>query len=249
MKKNKIIICVVALLVLIIGIIVCLILFNKNDKESVILEAYTTLDYSKLIYRIENGKFLYSKFDNNYYLKNGKLDLKKALESKKISVEDLIKEMDFVDSLNDGSSKIYKSKDKKIVMYECHSLNGNNNYYITGNLYDNVCNLDKVKKLDTLCLDNKLGGMIADLENNVYKVDAKEITDGNIYGWDIYKNDKVGSYAIIRTNDNKVIEDFKKYYNDLTSNYKYVNIYEDWYVFIGNGFDDIDLRELNECVK
>ena len=247
MKIDKKVIVGIIIFLVIVLLVLCF-CFGKKKESKTILETYTTLDYSKLIYKFDDGKALYSKFDNNNYLEGKTIDLKEALEKKVTTIDKILEEMDYVDSLNDGGSMIYQSKDKKFMIYACNSLSGNHNYYITGN-YDDVCSFNSNVGVDTNCLDAKLGGMIADLENEVYKVDARKITSGNIYSWDIYKNDKVGSYAIIRTNDNQVIEDFKKYYNNLTSNYKYVNIYEDWYVFIGNGFDDIDLRELRECIK
>ena len=222
------------------------------------IEVKDTLNYSKMIYKFDDGRVLYSKYDNNYYIKNNKIDLKEALNNGTISIQKIIKDMEYVGGLNDGGTMIYKSKDSSFYLFDCHSIdfddNGNmirnNNYVITGNENDfDVCKYDKSKGIDTLCLNNKLGGYISNGDSNYYLVDARSITNGNIPSWEIYKNDNVGAYAIIRTDDEIVINDFKKYFNDIDSNYKYINIYEDYYIFIGNGFNDYNLRELNECIK
>ena len=73
------------------------------------------------------------------------------------------------------------------------------------------------------------------------------ITKGNIPSWDIYKGSK-GWYAIIKTDDEMVINDFKKWFSELNNNYKYENIYDNWFIFISNG-EDIELEELNDCIK
>ena len=165
--------------------------------------------------------------------------------------------MEIYAEYNDGGSKTYKSKDSKYYITECHSMifrddntnDTNENYYITGNGNDiSFCSYKKTSGLNHICLDNKLA-IIVDYDNTSKfreNYDARLITDGNISSWDIY-NGSMGWYAIIKTDDKKVIDDFKKWFNAKNSNYKYLNIYENWYVFISDG-NLIDFRILNDCI-
>ena len=103
-------------------------------------------------------------------------------------------------------------------------------------------------KVDEACLSNMLGGMIADVENKTHYIDVREITNSKVINWKILKNDKVGAYAIIQSDEESAINDIKKYFEGIDKNYKYKNITKNYYVFISNG-QDIDLDELNKCIK
>lgn len=113
------------------------------------------------------------------------------------------------------------------------------------------CNCSKKieEKFDQVCVSEKLGGLIADLENNINYIDARKITNGKVLNWEVVKNKNIGVYAVIKTDDEIAINDFKKYFSNLNKDYKYTNIYDNWYVFVGNGFNDYDLKELNDCIK
>ena len=214
------------------------------------LEFSDTLDYSKPIYNIDDNTKLYSKFENNYYIKNIKLELSEALEKNVITIEQIKNDMVLSDALNDGGTTIYKSRDNKYYLISCNNYIGNKNYYITGNEYDySVCSYEKEIGLNNICLRDKLDDKVSydktiKLRDNY---NAYLITNGNIPSWDIYNGTK-GWYAIIKTDDEDVINDFKNWFNNKDNNYKYFNIYENWYVFISNG-NDIDFKELNDCIK
>ena len=98
------------------------------------------------------------------------------------------------------------------------------------------------------CLSTELGAMIADVENQIHYVDVREITSKKVTSWEIAKNDKVGVYAIIQSDEESAINDIKKYFEGIDKNYKYKNITNNYYVFISNG-QDIDLDDLNKCIK
>lgn len=158
--------------------------------------------------------------------------------------------MNYYSALNDGGTIIYQSKNKKYYLFACNTITGNKNYYITGNGNDyDVCTSENKIKLNQVCLRDKLDNII-DYDKTIKFRDnynAYLITSGNIPSWDIYSGSK-GTYAIIKTDDNVVIDDFKNYFNNINNNYKYVNIFENWYVFISTG-NDINLKELNDCIK
>ena len=120
---------------------------------------------------------------------------------------------------------------------------------ISDNKFECNCPKQVEDKLDQTCVSEKLGGLIANLENDIHYIDAREITTGKVLYFEVVKNKNVRSYAVIKTDDEIVINDFKKYFSNLKKDYKYTNIYENWYVFVGNGFNDYDLNELNDCIK
>ena len=97
------------------------------------------------------------------------------------------------------------------------------------------------------CLEEQLGALIADVENDIHYIDVREITNNPVEGWTIVKN-KVGAYAIIKTEDEQAIKDIKHYFKNLNEKYRYENIKDSWHIFISNALD-YDFNELNECIK
>lgn len=139
MYLYKLIIVVIVLVLLMSGLLYC---FFKPFK----LEFSDTIDYTKPIYNIDDNIKLYSKFDNNYYVKNTKIDLSEALKNGTITIEQIKKQMTVYDELNDGGTIIYQSKNKKYYLFACNTIDGNKNYYITGNGNDfKVCSSKKVR--------------------------------------------------------------------------------------------------------
>ncbi len=214
------------------------------------LEFSDTINYAKPIYTIDTNRKVYSKFDNSYYIKNNKVNLSEALEKRIITIDQIKGDMIFADALNDGGTTIYKSKDNKYYLIACNNFEGNKNYYFTGNEYDyNVCSYKKETGLNNTCLRDKLDNIVEYDKTIKYRenYNAYLITKGNIPSWDIYSGAK-GTYAIIKTEDDVVINDFKKWFNEKDTNYKHLNIYDNWYVFVSNG-NDFDSKELNDCVN
>ena len=213
------------------------------------LEFNDTIDYAKPIYNIDDNITLYSKFEKNYYVKNIKIDLSEALKNGTVTIEQIKKQMNHYSSLNDGGTIIYQSKNKKYYLFACNTIDGNKNYYITGNGNDyEICSSEKTKGINHQCLRDKLDNIIGFDTNtkNRDNYNANLITNGNIPSWDIYTGSK-GTYAIIKTDDELVINDFKKWFNEKDANFNYLNIYENWYVFVSNG-NDLNNKTLNECV-
>lgn len=75
---------------------------------------------------------IYTKYQVDYYNNES---LSNLLQNK-ISIDDIIKEMSYVDSLNDGGSAIYHSDNKRLSKTEfyiikCNTLEGNKDIYIT----------------------------------------------------------------------------------------------------------------------
>ena len=70
-------------------------------------------------------------------INNQEYDLKDALDTNKITFDKIFSVLDFVDSMNDGGSKLYKSNPNKYSdlnnnfnVLECHTLNGNRDIYV-----------------------------------------------------------------------------------------------------------------------
>lgn len=101
----------------------------SNTKEfSLILEKQSD-DYVE-IHKFSDSTKIYSifsdvkvKFDDNK-----EYDLSEALSKKLLTIDDIIKKMDFYSEVNDGGTKTYESKDSKFAnvnftLAKCHSSN------------------------------------------------------------------------------------------------------------------------------
>lgn len=123
--------------------------------------------------------------------------------------------------------------------------------YFAGKPINEPCKCDCKEKTEQKfsqnCVSSKLGGVIANLENEIHYIDARELTNGKVENWTIVKN-KVGAYAIIKSNDGTAIENLKDYFKRMDINYQFKNIIDDWYVYI-SGAENYNFNELEECIK
>lgn len=211
------------------------------------LECTEPLDYYKTITTINDATTLYSKFNKNNY---GKF-FKKTLENISLNqskVQNILSNFNLIDASNDGGSLYYQSKDKKIYIALCNSLEangGNKNIYISDKEDLKICTYDFEVSFYPSCVMDKLNPLI-DAKWTSPRIPVDEITKGNIPHYDIITTEK-GFYAIIKTNEEQVVTDFKNYFHAKSDNFIYTNIFENWYVFFSNG-DSINKEELNECV-
>ena len=114
-------------------VIMVMILAGCNKKDILPVEG-KVVDYSfTMITKLENGRTVYSEFSENYYIDDdgNKIDLKEALENNYISMDEIIKNMEWLDSMNDGGSALYKAKGNslngtnELYLASCNSLEGN----------------------------------------------------------------------------------------------------------------------------
>ena len=114
-------------------VIMVMILAGCNKKDILPVDDNVVDDSFIMITKLENGRTVYSEFSENYYIDDdgNKIDLKEALENNYISMDEIIKNMELMDSMNDGGSVIYKAKDnilngtKDLYLASCNSLEGN----------------------------------------------------------------------------------------------------------------------------
>lgn len=114
-------------------VIMVMILAGCNKKDILPVDDNVVDDSFILITKLENGRTVYSEFSENYYIDDdgNKIDLKEALENNYISMDEIIKNMELVDSMNDGGSALYKAKDNslndtnELYLASCNSLEGN----------------------------------------------------------------------------------------------------------------------------
>ena len=114
-------------------VIMVMILAGCNKKDILPVEGNVVDDSFTMITKLENGRTVYSEFSENYYIDDdgNKIDLKEALENNYISIDEIIKNMECVDSMNDGGSTLYKAKGnslnntKELYLASCNSLEGN----------------------------------------------------------------------------------------------------------------------------
>ena len=83
------------------------------------------------IYEFEDGGKIYSEFANIRFVVDNdeKISLKKALELKMITIDDIIKKMKYIDEANDGGSKLYNYNiedndlsDTSFMLVKCHRI-------------------------------------------------------------------------------------------------------------------------------
>lgn len=89
------------------------------------------------IYEFEDGSKIYSEFANIRFVVDNdeKISLKKALELKMITIDDIIKKMNYIDEANDGGSKLYNYNiedndlsDTSFMLVKCHRIIDANNF-------------------------------------------------------------------------------------------------------------------------
>lgn len=114
-------------------VIMVMILAGCNKKDILPVDDNVVDDSFTMITKLENGRTVYSEFSENYYIDDdgNKIDLKEALENNYISMDEIIKNMELMDSMNDGGSALYKAKDNslndtnELYLASCNSLEGN----------------------------------------------------------------------------------------------------------------------------
>ena len=114
-------------------VIMVMILAGCNKKDILPVEGNVVDDSFTMITKLENGRTVYSEFSENYYIDDdgNKIDLKEALENNYISMDEIIKNMEWLDSMNDGGSALYKAKGNslngtnELYLASCNSLEGN----------------------------------------------------------------------------------------------------------------------------
>lgn len=244
MKNQKKLYLFKFILTIILFIILLSIILFITTKEYK-LDCYNQIDYYKEIYKISDNVRLYSNFEENYFYKYKKQDLKELLESKKININDIKSTLVMVSMANDGGSTYYRTKDKKIYVAFCNSLEGNgdnHNIYISNKIDYNICTYDFDIRLNTSCVETKLNSLIG---NNAYEVPILSISDKNIPSYKIVRNNDL-AYALIKTFDEDAIKDFKNYFKDINGDYKYKEYMDNYYLFTTL---PISLEQLNECIK
>lgn len=89
------------------------------------------------IYEFEDESKIYSEFANIRFVVDNdeKISLKKALELKMITIDDIIKKMNYIDEANDGGSKLYNYNiedndlsDTSFMLVKCHRIIDANNF-------------------------------------------------------------------------------------------------------------------------
>ena len=114
-------------------VIMVMILAGCNKKDILSVDGNVVDDSFTMITKLENGRTVYSEFSENYYIDDdgNKIDLKEALENNYISMDEIIKNMEWLDSMNDGGSALYKAKGNslngtnELYLASCNSLEGN----------------------------------------------------------------------------------------------------------------------------
>ncbi len=114
---------------------------KKDNKDITKFRDYYTYNDRKKIYLANNIEEFYI-IDNDY-----KMTLKKFISTVYQTFDDSIKDitdkLELTGTLYDGSTKIYKSKEKDITLINCQKMDGNNNIYIGDyslDLEENMCN-------------------------------------------------------------------------------------------------------------
>lgn len=118
-----------------LGLLVIMVMILTGCKEKNILSVDGNVvdDSFIMITKLEDGRTVYSEFSENYYIDNDgkKIDLKEALENNSVSMNEIIASMEYVTSMNDGGSALYKAKGnnlndtKELYLASCNSLEGN----------------------------------------------------------------------------------------------------------------------------
>ena len=127
-NKKYMKICIIGMFLLLSG---C-----SQKKNHLVLEGESIKNNFIKIYQLDEKSSLYSVFpENKYQVGDEMIDLKKALENKKITIKDIVDQIEYENSLNDGGTTVYKNKNKKISSNDfyfvaCHAYKDNMTGYI-----------------------------------------------------------------------------------------------------------------------
>lgn len=180
------------ILILLICSILLINITGCSDTKEELLEEQVEQEKFMIGNTLEDGKIIHFTFDipyNNDYLST-------ALSNKEISLEDFINKLDYVDSLNDGGSKLYKYNEYKKTFGDtsfyaivCNSLDNINDIYVAKyreNLNDK-CSLkiDDLEGVSMSIKESTLSNTCATIvitdtsnRNNIYgeeyRIDKKE---------------------------------------------------------------------------
>lgn len=118
---------------------------NNNDSQIELFMLGLTLD---------DGRHVFFTFDVSYMDRDNP-SLFDALTNKKITIEDFLNKLDYIDSLKDGGSRIYKYSKNKMKF-------GKENFYVIAcNSLDDIHDIYIAKNMDSL--DDKCSIKIDDL--------------------------------------------------------------------------------------
>mgnify|MGYP007113985956 CR=1 FL=1 len=123
-------------LIFIVTIMCCTFLTGcdkSDEKETLIFsDEKSTHNYAE-IYKFDDGRVVYSEFANlQFRMNSGEIiNLSDGLKNELISINDIIQQMNYIDSFNDGGSKLY-SYDKNnsdfantdFYLVQCHAVIG-----------------------------------------------------------------------------------------------------------------------------
>lgn len=122
--------------IFIIGFILLLISGCSQAKNKLLFDGEPLNNNFLKTYQLDEKSAIYSVFpENKYQTENEILELKDALDNKKITIEDIIAQMEYETSLNDGGTIVYTNKNKKIsstdfYLIACHAYKKNMTEYI-----------------------------------------------------------------------------------------------------------------------
>lgn len=145
---------------------------------------------------LDDGRVIFFTFDVPYIKGNNESYVSEALINHEITIDDFIKELDYVESVKDGGSKLYQyNKNKKIFGTEsfyvmvCNSLDNVRNIFVAKNndILHSICTIkiDDLKDVSMAIKENTLTNTSATViitdtssRNNVYgnsyKIEKKE---------------------------------------------------------------------------
>ena len=129
-------------LALLIGL---LFITGCNNKEESVIKTKKLIinndlsDQISKIYTLEDGRIIYSKFEEiNYVDSNNKIiELSEALKENKITMDEIMENNSEIDYANDGGSKLYKFEstnisDTDFVIIECNGMDSKEKSIIFG---------------------------------------------------------------------------------------------------------------------
>ena len=90
--------------------------------------------FNKYLKRDNKVVYLASNIEEVYFSQNSRMTLKnyisKAYQTIDDSMDNLIANMELVDTLKDGGTKIYKYRDVDLTIIKCNTVSGNRDYFI-----------------------------------------------------------------------------------------------------------------------
>lgn len=248
MKKKNILVLIFTILVILGFITLTLLLIKGNSKPN--KKQNEKQEYSaQIYYELEDRNIYFHGLNSIKFTYNNETkELKEWFKKDRNFLNKFLNSLEYEATMLDGGSKIYNHNDNKVIV--CHTLDKNYNIHIVKDLITSkdVCKIpmkNDIIKNRELFLNNlieEVGFYISSdttMPKELYIKDLIDVDMNEILYEKVMQNDRA-IYAIIKTDNDNIVKELDKYFEDNYKGYKKVGI-KNYYAYVYNNKIDFSL--------